>query len=111
MRKIRIYQWKETSPRTGKEEDVDTRILITNMIKGLDPQKLPRGLDNFRLMLSLNESLQKSKDKEYLNLEDNVYQFIENECLPNIPAVWGMMDDISLAVLAIIDAEKVDVNE
>jgi len=111
MRKIRIYQWNEKSPQSGKEEDVDTRILITNMVKGIPPQNIPRGLDNFRIMLSLHESLEKSKGKEYLNLEENVYKFLEDNCLTNIPAVWGMMDDISLAILAIVDAEQIDVNE
>ena len=111
LRKIKIGFWTEPSQtKPNKSIMVNTCTLIRTLFSGLPPAKIPRGLEAFELMKDLHQALVKAHDKEYLYLPENVYTFLQKECFPNIPATWGMMKDVSIAVTDLIDAELVEVN-
>ena len=114
VRKIKIETWTEperdeNGKTTGRSVDVDTCFLVRNMVSGLPPDKLPRGVDAFNIMKDLSYALRDAQNQQYLLLPENVYNFLQKNCFPNIPAAWGLMEDISNAVTLLIGAELVEV--
>lgn len=109
-RKIKIETWTEPSrDNPGADITVDTCILVRNMVTGIDPAKIPRGVESFEVMKGLSEALKDAENKKYLMLPENVFQFLEKHCFNQIPAVWGLMDELSDAVTLLIGAELVEV--
>lgn len=112
MRKIKIMKWAE--PNRNNLDDmveVDTCVLIQNMVRAVPPQQLPTGIDAFELMRGLHHSLKSAKGKEFLHLEDNVFEWLEKNCFTTIPAVWGLMDEVAQAIMEITNAKQYDPNE
>lgn len=111
MRKIKIMKWKESNrDDPDKEIEVDTCSLLRNMVMSVPPQKLPTGLDAFTIMRSLDISLKTAKGKEYLHLEDNVFDWLDKNCFTNILAVWGLMDEVAMAIIEITNSKQYDPN-
>jgi len=114
MRKIKTISWLETrQTANGETEEVKSNSLdlIRVMIQTVSPQRLPTGLEAYEIMKSVHESLKSAKGKDVLILEDKVYDWIEENIFPQIPAVWGLNTDLSSAIDHIINAEKIDVNK
>ena len=110
VRKIRIESWTEPSTtKPGERIDVDTCILVRNMVRGVPVEKIPRGVEAFELMKSLHEALKDAENQEYLMLTENVFQFLEDNCFDQIPATWGLMEELSNAVTLLVGAELVEV--
>ena len=111
MRRIKIMKWKEPSRDDPDEKiEVDTCSLIQNMVRQVPPNQLPTGLDAFKIMRSLDLSLKTAKGKEYLELEDNIFDWLDKNCFVNIPAVWGLMDEVAMAIIEITNAKQYDPN-
>ena len=110
-RRIEIRHWKEKKVNTQEEVEAGTIGLITNMIAAIPPQKLPRGVKNFLVVNRLQKSLAAAEDKKELVLEEDVYKFLMDHCMAEIASRWGMMPDVSKAILDIINAEEENPNE
>lgn len=110
-RRIEIRHWKEKRANINEEVEASTIGLITNMIAAIPPQKLPRGVESFKVVNRLQKSLEAAKDKKELVLEEDVYRFLMDHCMAEIDPRWGMMPDVSKAVLDIVYAVEEDSNE
>lgn len=112
MRKIKIMKWVEPNRGNLNEMvEVGTCVLIRNMVRAVPSQQLPAGLEAFTLMRGLHHSLKNAAGKEFLHLEDNVFEWLEKNCFNTIPAIWGLMDEVAEAIIEITNAKQYDPNE
>ena len=93
-----------------KEVKIDTLDLIINLINSINPEKIPRGMENFKLMSKINDAFEKAKGKEYLFLDSEEYNFIKTNAISTIPSIWANNKEIYKAVLAFDEAAEFDPN-
>ena len=119
MKRIKIEKWNvtRTNPKTGKEEKVTDQntgkpieesllIMVNALINSRDPQKLPRGIDQFRLFSKVATAFEKADKSGMLELEDAQYSFLKKMVTEDIPSVWGTNQKYAKAVEAFMDAEN-----
>lgn len=105
VRKIAMLEWKERN-REGKEVAMDTTEFIKNLFASIPLDKMPRGVDAFELVRDMSKSLDASKGKDFVILEEDSWKYLEKEAFPYIPGKWAFVPGLSDAVHSLIKAEK-----
>lgn len=115
MRKIKIETWKARVPQydegkivPGKFELMDENLLVAlnNLIGAKDPKDMPRGLDKFRLFNRLTKAFDKADKSKLLVLEETDYKFLKDTIEKDLPAAWGMSENISKAIEEFLEAKE-----
>ena len=105
MRKIKINTWKSKVPVyedekiVGTEEkDEDLLVALNVLIGNKKPEEMPRGIDKHRMFNRLSKAFDKADKTKVLELEEIDYKFLKETIEKDIPASWGMNQNISDAV-------------
>ena len=109
MKRIKIDRWKnKVRLPDGEVQDVEESLLvmINALINSRDPQKLPRGIDQFRLFSKVSKAFEKADKSGTLELEDATYSFLKKMIEEDIPSQWGANTKYAKAIEAFFDAEK-----
>lgn len=104
MRIIKVLKWKELTS-DGKKVDFDTVKTISKIISAVDPRELPMGLDSFRTMRKIDDTLRSANKSKKIKLEDTEYEFIKSLIEKSIPSVWGSSKNIYEAVDSFVNAK------
>lgn len=105
MRKIKVEYWKGKNS-DGSEEEENTIIALGLLINSQRPENLPRGIDKFRLFNRLSVVFDKAKKTKELIFEEGDYEFLKNIIDNDIPAIWGINTNISIAIENFLNAKK-----
>ena len=113
MRRIEIKTWKakvpvrdETGKITGtKDEDENLLSAFNVLIANKDPKDMPRGLDKFRTFGRLSKAFEKADETGFLELEEADYKFLKDSIEKDVPASWGMNENIMKAMEEFLDAK------
>lgn len=105
MRKIKVENWKAKNPN-GEDTDEDTILALTMLLNMQSPERLPKGIEKFRICNNILASFEKGRKTGTLELEETEYQLLSNIITNDIPSTWGMNPDISQAMEAFLSAEK-----
>lgn len=111
MRKIQFSTWKD-----GNNE-MDTAKAIMFLVNLIPADKMPRGLENFKIMSNLSDALERAKqlsletDSSFIFLEETEYNFVCDSVKQHIPAAWAFDRNASKVIMGLLDAEKVDIKE
>lgn len=105
MRRIEIKTWKS---RISEDKEIDENLLIAlNLLLGnKKPEEMPRGIDKHRMFNRLSKAFEKAEKKGVLELEEADYTFLKLMVEKDIPAIWGMNQDLSEAVENFLDAKS-----
>ena len=115
MRKIKIETWKSNVPVFGedgktivdtKEQDEDLLTALNVLIANKKPEEMKRGLDHFRTMGRLDKSFKKADKSKILELEEVDYKFLKDEIESNVPAMWGLNENIMKAVESFLESKQ-----
>ncbi len=119
MRKIKIENWKSDMQKkdkdgnpTGEIEKVDENLLVAMnvLIGNKKPEDMPRGLDKFRTFGKLSKAFDKAQKSNELVLVEAEYKFLKDTIKSDIPATWGMNQNLLKAFESFLNAEEVDAN-
>lgn len=105
MRTIQVKSWKAKMP-DGNEVEESILDVLNALINAKSPDKMPRGMDSFRLFTRLVKSFDDAKTTQKLVLEEADYAFLKHTIMNDIPAAWGMNPNITGAVQEFIDAKE-----
>jgi len=113
MRKIEIKKWKSKVPKYDDEgkivgtEDKDEDLLVAFnvLIANKKPEDMPRGLDKFRTFGRLSKAFEKADETGFLELEEVDYKFLKDSIEKDVPASWGMNQNIMNAMEEFLDAK------
>ena len=114
MRKIKLEKSKSQVPVYGedgqtivdtKEQDEDLLTVLNHLISSKRPEEMPRGLDKFRLFSRLAKAFDKADKSRILELEDVDYTFLKESIEKDMPASWGMNQNISKAVEGVLEVK------
>lgn len=109
MKKIEVLKWEEqvVDPKTQKpkKQEANTIKMISVLMSNRDPDKLPKGIDNFRLMSRVSKALDKAEKNGKIEFESGDYSIIKKAFEEDVPPVWGLNPDVTRAVEGILDAK------
>ena len=113
MRKIKIETWKANIPVTNeagvvvdsKEMDESLLIALNNLIGSKKPEEMPRGIDKFRLFSKISKAFEKAEKTGVLEVEELEYKFLKDTIEKDVPAAWGMNENIMNAITSFLDAK------
>ena len=94
--------------KSGKEVDDSILKILNLVVVLLDPQKIPRGLDNFRTFNRLSKAFEKAEKSGILELEETDYKFLKDTVVNNIPSTLGLNRNAHEAVEKFINVEEVN---
>ena len=116
MRKIKIEKWKSRVPKfddEGKaiigefeEKDEDLLVAFNVLIANKKPEDMPRGLDKFRTFGRLTKAFEKADETKVLELEEADYKFLKDSIEKDVPASWGMNQNIMNAMEEFLNAKS-----
>ena len=114
MRKIKIEKWKARVPVMDekgvvvdtKEMDETLLVALNNLIGSKKPEEMPRGIDKFRIFSKIAAAFEKADKSGMLELESREYDFLKGTVEKDIPAAWGMSQNIMKAVTAFLEAKE-----
>ena len=98
---IEVKKWKEkVLDREGKEIEIEVTLLnaLTILINNKDQNKMPKGLDGFRLFHRLSKSFEDADKSGILKLDDVDYKFLVDTINGEIPGQWGRNPEIVLVI-------------
>jgi hypothetical protein len=104
MRKIILNKWKAKLP-DGTEVEENIVSALNALIALKNPEKVPRGLDKFRLYSKLVKAFDTAEVSGILELGEDEYKFLKESIENDIPSVWGTNQDISSAIESFLDAK------
>ena len=107
MRKIEVVKWKEPM-RDGSEREATTVDALNSLLSMARPEKIPRGLDQFRLFSRLMKAFDRAKESGVLELEETEYHFLKRMVESDIPASWAGIPEVVRAIDLFIDAKEVE---
>jgi len=118
MRKIKIETWKSKSPiyEDGKivgTEDKDENLLdaLNVLIGNKKPEEMPRGVDKFRTFSRLAKAFDNAEKTKVLELEEADYKFLKDTVEKDVPASWGMNENIMKAIELFLETKSEDSKE
>ena len=97
MRTIEVQSWKSKA-KSGDEVDEDTLMMLTHLLNNRAPERMPRGLDQFRLYNRLTKAFDRAKESKTLVLEEMDYKFLKDIVVQDVPASWGANEHIMAAI-------------
>lgn len=114
MKHIQNSKWSETvryfdrekNREIEEQKEADLVQALTVLINNQPPEKMPRGIDKFRMMSRLTKSYDKAKTSGCICLEYSDYSYLKGIVEEGIPASWGVNENIQKAVEAFIDAKE-----
>jgi len=113
MRKIKIEKWKSKVPVyegdkvVGTEDkDEDLLVALNVLISNKKPEDMPKGLDKMRTFGRLVKAFDKADKNKVLELEEVDFKFLKDIIEKDIPASWGMNQNIMKAVEEFLDAKS-----
>lgn len=104
MKTIKVHKWKATGFE-GTEVEENTIKLLSVLMSNADPKELPRGIDNFRLFHRISVAFDEAEKTGTLSLEENDYSVLKKIIEKDIPAIWGMNNERSVAVDEFVNAK------
>jgi len=106
MRKIPIVKWIEKD-KDGNDVDSDSAFLIKVLFQARDPQKMPKGIDMFRMFNRIGKACEKSVKSGFIELEEADYAQVKKAVEEDTPANWAFMEKVNEAIELIVNAELV----
>lgn len=114
MRKIKINNWKANIPvKDGEGKIIETKqadenlLIAFNMLLAMrSPEKLPKGLDSFRIFGKLAEAFDKAEKTNVLEVEEREYKYLLDLIHCDIPGSWGMNKNLSKAINDFIESKE-----
>lgn len=112
-RKIEIKTWKSSVPRFDENKkvigmkDVDENLLIAinHLLGSKRPEELPRGLEKFRIFGKIAKAFDAAAESNILELEAREYDFLKEIIEKDVPAAWGMNNNLCEAITAFVEAK------
>ena len=106
MRKLKLDKWKSKvlvrdskgNPTSEFEEADEDLLVALNVLIANKTEKMPRGLDKFRIFTRLSKAFEKADKSRVLELEETDYKFLKETIEKDIPSAWGMNQNISKAI-------------
>lgn len=92
---------------SNKDYEETTILLLELMLRGQDPQKVPRGLDKFRIYSGLVKAFDKAKKTGFIELDEAQYKYLTDMMEKELPAVWATNPNISEAIEIFMDAKLI----
>jgi len=108
MRKIQVVKWSVKNAE-GKEVGESILDALSALLRDMNPDRMPRGLDNFRTFSKIDKAFKLADESNELILEEAEYAFLKSIVERNIPSVWAMDSRILGAVDAFLEAKPVEV--
>lgn len=99
MKRISVLKWKEG------EVEVDTLKALTILMNMKDPQKMPKGLDKFRLYSRIDKAFKEAETAGTIELEETDYAFLKKTIEEEIPSTWGFNKDVTKAIDEFLEAK------
>ena len=106
MRKIKVDKWNVLKPDGSKGIEESTIVVLTMLINQIPSDKLPRGLDKFRLFGRLVNSFTNAEKTNIIWLEESDYSFLKKIIEKDIPGIWGMNPNILKTIDSFIEAKE-----
>ncbi|MFA5132748.1 MAG: hypothetical protein WC444_05505 [Candidatus Paceibacterota bacterium] len=106
MKTIQVNRWTVgTNNETGEEITEDITKVLTVLINSTKPEKIPKGIDKFRLFNRIGKAFNKADKTSVLELEEGDYQFLKKIVEEEIIGIWGIREERSQAIEDFITAK------
>jgi hypothetical protein len=105
MRRIKIEKWVAQA-RDGSNHEEDLLLALTTLVNAQPPERMPKGLDKFRLFGKINKAFEEARVSRELTLEEYEYSFLKKCVEEDVPAVWGTNKDVNNAIEAFLAAKQ-----
>lgn len=99
VKKIKVLKWKEG------EVEVDTLKALIVLMNMKDPQKMPKGLDKFRLYSRIDKAFKEAETTGTIELEEIDYAFLKKTIEEEVPSTWGFNKDITKVIEEFLEAK------
>ncbi len=86
MRKIEIKSWRKSL--NGKELEENFIMVLKAVLNTVDV----KGIDKFRMFGRLGKAFEKAKNS--IELEEGDYSFMKGLLEKELPAKWGMIEEV-----------------
>ena len=105
MRKIKIKSWKA---KLDKDTEIDEDLLsaLNVLLGNKKPEDIPRGMDKMRLFGRIRKAFEKADETKELVLEESEYEFLKSAVEKEVPATWGMNENLSKALEQFLEAKQ-----
>ena len=105
-REIPLVKWMEKVE--GEDKPADTAKMIGLLVRNVDPAKIPRGIDKFRLTHRIFNALDESIKTDKIVLSEGDYQEVRRIIENDVPAIWAKNEDVVKAVEGVLNARQLD---
>jgi len=107
MREIQIVKWKEGIGSNEVERSIIDAFTV--LLKDRSPEKIPRGLEKFKIFGRLSAAFDNAKETNKLVLEEREYEFLKKLITDDIPSFWALNKDILTEIENFLSAREVPV--
>jgi len=105
MRKIQIFKWVAKTPDNQDTEE-NTLSILKFLISSARPENMPRGLEKFKLFSRISKAFDAAEKDGILWLEEQEYLLLRKFMETDIPGVFGMNENMAMAVEAFMGAKE-----
>jgi hypothetical protein len=106
MRRIPVGKWAEKLPGGTREAEVSLVNILTLLINGIRPERMPRGFESFRIFSRVARAFESAEKTGVLELEEREYEFLLGMVKDDIPANWASNPDIVKAMESLFGAKE-----
>jgi len=105
-RSIKVMKWMENVGQ--KEVESNTCKMISALMQITPPERVPRGIDKFRLMHRIYNALEEAENTGNIEISEGDYTIIRRLVENEVPSNWAKHPDIVNSIEMVLQATKID---